>query len=139
MGSQDLALCPLPSLNAKCVVIVDNLRSAFNVGSIFRTSECVFGTVASIVLTGYTVCMCMCVCVCVCVYVSSLVIRSLLLSLSHLLVTHGLSRSLSPVLSRARSPLRVFARILSCFLALGLARLLFCSSASLSQFWGGYN
>ncbi len=53
-GSQDLAACGLPAIDAKCHIIVDNLRSAFNVGSIFRTSECLFGPVASIVLTGYT-------------------------------------------------------------------------------------
>ena len=54
-GSSDLGLPSLVSLNAKCVVILDNLRSAFNVGSIFRTSECLLGQVASLVLTGYTV------------------------------------------------------------------------------------
>ena len=53
-GSQDSCLCPLPALHTKCVVILDNLRSAFNVGSIFRTSECILGSVASLVLTGYT-------------------------------------------------------------------------------------
>ena len=54
-GSSDLGLPSLVSLNAKCVVILDNLRSAFNVGSVFRTSECLLGQVASLVLTGYTV------------------------------------------------------------------------------------
>ncbi|EKX44504.1 hypothetical protein GUITHDRAFT_72172 [Guillardia theta CCMP2712] len=34
------------------VVILDNLRSAFNVGSIFRTSECL--GIESIILCGYT-------------------------------------------------------------------------------------
>ena len=55
-GSQDLAArgLSLPVLDAKCQIIVDNLRSAFNVGSIFRTSECLFGSMASLVLTGYT-------------------------------------------------------------------------------------
>jgi tRNA G18 (ribose-2'-O)-methylase SpoU len=55
-GSSDLVLPSLTAIDAKCVVILDNLRSAFNVGSIFRTSECLFGQVASLVLTGYTVC-----------------------------------------------------------------------------------
>jgi tRNA G18 (ribose-2'-O)-methylase SpoU len=37
---------------SELVVILDNLRSAFNVGSIFRTSECV--GIKRIYLTGYT-------------------------------------------------------------------------------------
>ena len=54
-GSSDLCLPFLPDLNVHCLVILDNLRSAFNVGSILRTCECIFGScVVSVVLTGYT-------------------------------------------------------------------------------------
>ena len=127
MGSQDLALCPLPSLNAKCVVIVDNLRSAFNVGSIFRTSECVFGTVASIVLTGYTVCMCMCVCLCVCVCMCPHWLYGLSCSLSLIYLLHtacrarslpfSLARALPCVFSREFSPAFSLSVLLACFFA----------------------
>eukprot|EP00466_Bigelowiella_natans_P013610 jgi/Bigna1/90122/estExt_fgenesh1_pg.C_630008 len=44
-------LCPHKGLH-NCVVIADNIRSAFNVGSILRTSECL--GVKKVYLCGYT-------------------------------------------------------------------------------------